>query len=88
MTDERLKAAAASVNDAMVRYYDQYFDPDQQPEFSRRFEKKMKQLFWRISHPRLYQFMYHTASIFPVIIIGAGIVWTVGISAKHGGKGP
>lgn len=87
MTDERLKAAAALVNDAMVRYYDQYFDPDQQPEFSRHFEKKMKQLFWRISHPRLYQLMCCTASTLPLIIIGAGIAWIVGISAKHRDKG-
>lgn len=88
VTDERLKAAAALAHDAMVRYYDQDFDPDQQPEFSHRFEKKMKWLLWRISHPYLYQFMYRTASIFPVIIIGAVIAWLVGISAKHGGRGP
>ena len=74
MTDERLRIAASKVEDAMLRQYDQYAIVAHDPQFSRRFERKMKRLLWRLNHPRLYRSMRRIAFMLPSMIVG-GSLW-------------
>ena len=68
ITDEMLYEACAELNDAMLKSLPGPHECMHQ--FSRRFERKMKRLIYKVDHPIQYQVIQRVASIILVILIG------------------
>lgn len=75
LTDKLLAAAAAEVNEAMLRGLPE--PGDCAPEFSPRFEWKMRRVLRRGNHPAAYRVMQRAASIVLVLLIGFAAVMAV-----------
>lgn len=81
ITDEVLAQAAAELADAINESL-----PDTSEcihHFSARFERKMKGLIHRFSHPMLYRTLRSVASTLLVIMIGLGSIFTVSEEARE-----
>ena len=75
LTDKLLAAAAAEVNEAMLRGLPE--PGDCAPEFSTRFEWKMRRVLRRGNHPAAYRVMQRAASIVLVLLIGFASILAV-----------
>lgn len=75
LTDKLLAAAAAEVNEAMLRGLPE--PGDCAPEFSPRFERKMRHVLRRGNHPVAYRMMQRAASIVLVLLIGFASILAV-----------
>ena len=72
ITDERLKAAAAEADQTILEALP--LSEDCRHSFSLGFERKMKRLIRRKSHPVAYKFLQTAACILAVVILG-GTTW-------------
>ena len=82
LTDKLLAAAAAEVNEAMLRVLPE--PGDCTPEFSSRFEQKMRRVLRRGNHPAAYRVMHRAASIVLVLLIGFASILAVSPTVRAG----
>ncbi|MBQ1208769.1 MAG: DUF4367 domain-containing protein [Lachnospiraceae bacterium] len=82
LTDKLLAAAAAEVNEATLRVLPE--PGDCTPEFSPRFERKMRRVLRRGNHPAAYRVMQRAASIVLVLLIGFASILAVSPTVRAG----
>jgi hypothetical protein len=68
ITEEMMAAAAAEMNEAMLRSLPE--PEDCYHEFSAKFEKKMKRVIYRADHPLQFRVLQKVASIILVLFLG------------------
>ena len=80
ITDEMMAAAAAEMNDAMLRSLPK--PEDCQHEFSRKFEKKMKWVIYRTDHPLQFRILQKVASVILVLFLGFATIMAISPTAR------
>lgn len=81
--DEMLCTAAADASKTMVESFELDYNPEQQHEFSSKFEQKIRKLKRRADHPWLYRSIRCAASILLAMLIGGGAWLTVDAEARE-----
>lgn len=72
ITDEMIAEAAAELNEAMINSLP---NPDEcKHQFSKKFERQMEKLIFRVNHPIRYKVLSRVACIFLVILLGFTVV--------------
>jgi hypothetical protein len=75
ITEEMMAAAAAEMNEAMLRSLPE--PEDCYHEFSAKFEKKMKRVIYRADHPLQFRVLQKVASIILVLFLGFATIMTI-----------
>jgi hypothetical protein len=80
ITDEMLAEAAAELNEALINSLP---DPHEcKHQFSKKFERKMEKLIYRVKHPTRYMVLNRVASILLVILLGFTMVMSFSPTAR------
>lgn len=75
ITEEMMAAAAAEMNEAMLRSLPE--PEDCYHEFSAKFEKKMKRVMYRADHPLQFRILQKVASIILVLFLGFATIMAI-----------
>lgn len=75
ITEEMMAAAAAEMNEAMLRSLPE--PEDCYHEFSAKFEKKMKRVIYRADHPLQFRILQKVASIILVLFLGFATIMAI-----------
>lgn len=75
ITEEMMAAAAAEMNETMLRSLPK--PEDCQHEFSRKFERKMKRVIYRTDHPLQFRILQKVASVILVLFLGFATIMAI-----------
>lgn len=75
ITEEMMAAAAAEMNEAMLRSLPE--PEDCYHEFSAKFEKKMKRVMYRADHPLQFRVLQKVASVILVLFLGFASIMVI-----------
>lgn len=80
ITDEMIAEAAAELNEAMIKSVP---DPHEcKHQFSKKFERKMNKLIFRVNHPIRYKAANRVASIILIVFLGLAVAISCSPTAR------